>query len=446
MTSPVRIRWSSAWAGVAPTMQTATPNNRIRACWLALMFLMAAVVWLIVNAQEDGNDRLFFGLWRTRVLAIGVSALYLSLLSLSYAFSKRTAYTLVLGVLMTCATIALLELVGAVGAINYARAFGLARSETLGTQAVPHLDVTGQTYQDLALKRGYLTEPIPFHYVTDRRGFRNEHDRADADIYLLGDSILVAGLLPFQKTVAGLLEEEMGVRAMNIALIGLSPQEERDLFIASKLPIRDRLVLHFVFEGNDLLDSASYRKPTEALSSLAQSTFCYNFMIWLQKLSDPRKLADERKVGRIDGKEFLFSWTDRSFRGVEGEFEYVCAALREMHSHVTAAKGAYAIVYVPAKIRVLGPFCTWPPESSVQDYKPHLSPMRKWLADWCQDQGLDMLDLTDPLVASVGPDTIPWFPADTHPNEVGHRVVADAIELWNVAVAWRERFVKNRGP
>jgi hypothetical protein len=319
------------------------------------------------------------------------------------------------------------------------------RGETWQDRVVPNLDIKGRTYQDLTYDSRLPTEPIEFHYVTDRHGFRNATDRNEADIYLVGDSILVAGLLPFEETIAALIDKDLHLRTMNVAIAGLAVQEERDLFKAAKLPLQNHLVLHFVYEGNDLQDSARYRNrvPMKQLSALDRS-FSYNFLSWLIDRTDRRPLAGDFRVGKIRGTNYLFADPNHAFPGSDEEFTHVCQALRDMRDTVTSAGGSFAIVFVPEKIRVLGPSCEFPPTSTMRDYKSHFSPLRSWLTEWCAKEGIAMLDLTDPLAESTRAGAVPWFPADTHPNAIGHRVAATEIENWDAVKSWKSSQSKSQ--
>ena len=405
----------------------------------AFVFVAASLAWLALTVRDDPTRRMFCGLWRTRDVIAAVTLAYLALLLLAAAASRRAAFAVATATLMTCASIGVLELLGFVGVVNYPQVFQRATSDVVGMQAVPHQNLTGQTYQDLAVRYGLPTEPIDYHYVTDRRGYRNPQDLAAAELYLVGDSILVAGLLPIEQTVTSRLAASLGVPTMNVALIGLSPQAERDRFLAAQLPLEHRLVLQFVFEGNDLLDSAGYRRPEQQRPSLLESTLCHGLAVWIQRRTDGRRLAEERQFGQIGTEKYWFYWTERAFRGVEDEFPYICDALVDMRQNVESARGQYAVVYVPAKIRVLGPSCSWPVDSSITDYRMLLSPLREWLTTWCREQGIALLDLSDPLGDSAARGEIPWFPADTHPNAVGHHVMADAISAWDVVRTWHSR-------
>ena len=191
--------------------------------------------------------------------------------------------------MMAGLALAVLDAAGLLGLIDYP-AVVLGVSNELGTEPIPRSDIRGVTYQDMDRDR---SEPIPFRYRTDRRGFRNRTDRDEADIYLLGDSILVAGLIPEEETIASRLEAEAGRSVMNIALIGIGPQRERDLLLHAGLPLEDRRVLHFIFEGNDLGDSKAYRsrqgaKPSgfNRLTAAARRTLTFCLLLRLQRLSD----------------------------------------------------------------------------------------------------------------------------------------------------------------
>src|SRR5262249_34727263 len=128
-----------------------------------------------------------------------------------------------------------------------------------GAPAAPTLDVRGTTFEDTALAWGLPAAPIAFRFQTDRRGYRNALDREGGDVYLLGDSCLVAALLPFEETLCGRLEAALARPVVHLALIGIGVYQEAALRDADDVPLEGRLVLHFVFEGNDQADSAKYR-------------------------------------------------------------------------------------------------------------------------------------------------------------------------------------------
>ena len=169
-------------------------------------------------------------------------------------------------------------------------------------------------------------------YRTNGHGFRNAIDRASADVYLLGDSILVAGFVPEDETLTSRLERRIGRSVMNISLVGLGVQEERDLMRRELLPLENRVVIQCVFEGNDLLDSARYRRnqsgSATAVSPLKR-TLTNSALVALQRLSDRvyRRRRQNARTGWLGDELYSFMWTERSFRGFESELERVSGLL-----------------------------------------------------------------------------------------------------------------------
>jgi hypothetical protein len=220
----------------------------------------------------------------------------------------------------------LLEVVGLLGLVSYPALLRIEPTAPLGAARLPDVDLRGHARQELAALWGLGGESVPFHYRTDRRGLRNEPDRAAADVYCLGDSFLVAGLLPWAATIAARLETALGRPVMNLALVGLGPQEQLDLLRQVDVPLRDRLVLQLVFEGNDLVDSARYRSAARRVP-LGERSFARALTIWLQRLTQPTPSEAWRKMGRFRGEAFFFLWDEFSFRGLEGEIEPVLETL-----------------------------------------------------------------------------------------------------------------------
>jgi len=405
----------------------------IAAC-VGLVALALATLRFSVDTTPSYSsyERRWFGLWHTRdFLLASLSLLAAGTLLLTAVATRRTLLALLAIVMSVVLTLAALEAAGAVGLVNWSRLLE-PRVSQIGTRAVPHVDVSGNTFQDTASIWGIPSDPIPFRYRTDRRGYRNDVDREVADVYLLGDSVLVAALIPFPQTVTARLESAIHKPVMTVALIGLGPQEEHQIFRDAKLDVRGRLVIQFIFEGNDLLDSKRFRDRANKGSAppLLERSLSHQLLTRLQRLTQPVPDVATLRTGMIGGQRYTFRWARESFAGLEGEAAAITEALEQFAREVHDAGGEFAIVFVPSKIRVLGPLCQFPPQSDLNDLPSHLSPLRDYLRSWSARTRIEFLDLTDALQDAARAGHIPWFWGDTHWNAEGHAVAAEAITAW----------------
>lgn len=410
---------------------------------VALLAGAVAVLVLVLGADPGGSDdRQLFGLWRTRFAALA-AVLLLGSVGAFIAGAARGSLPAFLGLLLIGgATLLLMEAAGQVGLISYAETLGNLRylpTNELGAAPQPHVEASGETFQDTALGWGIAHDPLPFSYRTDQRGFRNAVDREEAAVYLLGDSIVVAGLVPFERTVTARLEAALAAPVMNVALVGIGTGEEHDLFRAAGLRLDGRLVLQFLFEGNDLKDAAraAGADATPRSSEWKRRSFVRNAELALQRWTQPVVGLAARRTCEIDGRSYLFRWTWSSFLRVEDQQAPIHAGIAAFAEEVRAAGGRYALVFVPAKLRVLGPVCDrWPETSDLRDAIDR-NPLRDSTRAFCAASGLTCIDLTDPLREAARSGEIPWFWGDTHWNETGHRVAAEALLDSPALAGWR---------
>ena len=388
---------------------------------------MAAAGVLIASNVEGGGPEqgsLFFDQWRTRHIALALAALWAALVLGLGSRSRRAA----LG-----AAVLALEVAGLALGVDWSTLLAGGGKLTLGHEAVPHVEAEGLAQQDIAFACGLDFEKVPYSFRSDQRGFRNELDRDAADVYLLGDSFIVAGLVRSEDLISARLERSLARPVMNVALSGISPQEERDLLLATGLPLEGRTVIHFVFEGNDLEDSARFERgdhEEHAGRSTLDRTLTLALVIHLQRLSQSLVREERCSIGLLDGQPYLFGWIRSSFDGYEEQCGVITEALGRFAQEVTARGGRYGVVLIPAKIRVLGPYCTWPADSTLSGFESHLGPLRDHLSAWAASSGTPYLDLTGLLAESVAAGRVPWFPADTHWNAIGHEIVAAGVESW----------------
>jgi hypothetical protein len=430
---PANDRPVSATAAPPPTRSMG--RWRLGLVALLALGLAALVLWLGADFTPTTNgSRKMFGLWRARWF---LPATGLVGVALGCAFAMRSREAL-FGYLATVssllATFGALDGLGRVGLVSWARLLSPAADPAtgLGKRPVPNLDVRGVTYQDTAVSWGLPAPvPIPFHYRTDRHGMRNQPDRASADVYLLGDSMLVAALVPHEATVSAQLEQRLQRPVMQVALIGYSPQREHALFRQLALDVRGRRVAQFIFEGNDLKDSRRERLGSATAGGADEDTSLSRLVWWqLMRLSEPTVGIAALNSCAIGGRGYTFYWTRDAFEGLDDEIPVVTGALERFAAEIRAQGGEYAVVFVPKKLRVLGELCRFREDSPLRDVRAHLGPLRDRLHAWSATSGIPLLDLTEPLQAAARAGRVPWFESDTHWNEVGQRIAADALARW----------------
>lgn len=402
----------------------------------AILAVVAAGVLLVVTAEpEPSMMRKLFGLWRGRALLLPVALLLAAGGVLAAACSRQA----MLKYLSTCVGAAfallVLEAAGQAGLVSWPDLLSPKASVApIGSTPVPNMKIRGVTRHDLASAWGLPSPSIEYEYVTDRHGFRNRQDREAAHVYVLGDSIVLGALVAADQTVAGALERRLGVPTMQVALIDKSPQEIQRLFKQARLDVRGRLVLQFVFEGNDLPDSRRFRvggAGTEAVTSRWQRSMTQNLIVAAQRWTQPVHGAAQLRTCRIGTDIYAFGWVRDSFDGLAEEMGHITKALSEFASWVRDAGGSYAVVYVPAKIRVLGSMCSFPAHSELAQVADHLNPLREYMRAWSERERIPMLDLTAPLQLAAQAGRIPWMTGDTHWNEVGHDVAAQSVAGWD---------------
>lgn len=415
-------------------------SNRRRQKLLALLGLALlgfAAVGLYVVADPTPTtetSRRLFGLWRARHAALAGCAAALSVGLIAAAVSRPALLSYFSVLLSSTLVFVLLEVAGIAGMVSWPALLSpsVGTLGAIGTRRVPHLDARGHTFQDTAYAWGMPSDPISFHYRTDRHGLRNEPDRAEADVYLLGDSMVVAALVPFEETITSRLERRLERSVMQVALINVSPQREHQLFRETRLDVRGKLVIQFIYEGNDLLDSREYRRRAGDVKAEPWTSRSLASQVWrvLVTATDPTRASNARTTCSISGQRYTFAWTKNSFAGLADEVEIVTTAIQDFGHEVRKGGGYFAVVYVPTKLRVLGSLCDLSDGSEGVDLASNVGPTRDQFLEWSKSSRIEFLDLTEPLQVAANAGRLPWFWGDTHWNALGHDVAANAVAEW----------------
>ena len=77
------------------------------------------------------------------------------------------------------------------------------------------------------------------------------------------------------------------------------------------------------------------------------------------------------------------------------------------------------------KFRVYGEFCSFASTSPCQHWTPWDLPIR--LATFCAEEGIDCVDLSEPMRQAAAASRLLYAPEDSHWNVGGHAFVADQV-------------------
>ena len=299
---------------------------------------------------------------------------------------------------------------------------------------------SGVIVQDLVPILGAEADTVQFTFETDGEGLRNADAEArhSAAILCLGDSILVAGLVPLEQLVTTRLEDAVGMGVYNISGPGWSPQEGLRRLDALALDLADREVVHFIFEGNDLKDSKAWRQWVSASEATRRNGYPASGVVkaLLAQMHRPKKGAGLKRSGLFDDAEagrvrVYFFYDGPSNDAAMGELEHVMAALESAADSVRASGGRYRIVLVPAKLSVMGGLVEFAADSDLADPSRWASRLAEELGAFAARTGIPFLDLTPTLKRVARQEgRLPYYPADTHLNAVGHAAMAEAIAAW----------------
>ncbi len=401
----------------------------------SLVSLLLSIACLFIFAEDSLKTRKFWGLWRVRDLVISSFFVWLSVAFLLLSISRKSLFKFIFLNVSLGFVLILFEVIGLVGIVSYPAILRGKGALPLGTTPMPNVSIEGITYPDLAGAWGIPGEPVKFTYKTNDWGFRNKPNQNQGDIILIGDSILVAGLIAYDQTLTSLVESGLNKSVVNVALISKSIQEQLDYFKETQLDLKGRKVVQFVFEGNDLVDSRRLRtvgKITKFTFSTKEKTLTNNLLLMLQRKTSMDPLARKR-VGSLNGENYYFRHIPSFYITKEQQKEelpHIQASLEELKKMVEEKGGEFGVVFVPCKYTVFGPLVEWPEECAITDREKYKNMLREFTHNWAKESQTPLLDFTDLLIQSVKDGKPSFYKTDTHPNETGHEVMAKAMIEW----------------
>ena len=313
----------------------------------------------------------------------------------------------------------------------------------------PHVRWRGRPRSDMARVWNLpVRAPRPQVFTTDARGFRNRRELTRADVALVGDSFVEGAYVSDDETSAVALESSIQAVVANLGQSGYGTLQELKVIEKVALDLHPRTLVWFFFEGNDLYDDAAYEDAlayyrahgtlasppswTPDLHRFAAASFSVNAFHLFRRLADPIFPNEVASIGWFQAaggeSRSLYFYADAALRwdAYEGaRFEKTKAAFLRGRDEAAGRGIRLLVVFIPTKFRVYGDYCGFPPGSPCLSWHPWRLP--EALADFCRHEGIDLLDLTEPMRGAAAAGRLLYAAEDSHWSAEGHRFVAGLL-------------------
>jgi hypothetical protein len=283
--------------------------------------------------------------------------------------------------------------------------------------------------------------PYQWDVKYDHNGFRNELDLKQADIIVIGDSIVEGLTVSNSQLMTSLLSNLQGKLVANLGQSAYGPQQELVVLKRFGLPLQPRTVVWMFFEGNDLSDVIGYwdalRHPPSFWRSFFARSFTRNVLKEVRGLSaPPAKLTGVKHSAVLhtstgDKLTVYFGYSSNSLSKDDlSALDETVRTLTIAHLLCAAQGARLMVVFVPDKFRVFRRFCQFPEASECRNWGINDLPERLQKAVGSISSEVGFLDLTPNLVNGVKTEGLPYYPDDEHWSPQGHKIAAEAINSY----------------
>jgi hypothetical protein len=329
----------------------------------------------------------------------------------------------------------------------------------------------GRSYPNRA--PGQPSRPVVL--TTDAKGLRNAPREASYDVVVTGDSFTEGSMVSDDETWWRVLGRERGLRVYNVAVSGLSIREYLNNWVAFGLDTGARTLVVTIYEGNDwkplspARTEAARRRPAmraglfdfalggdtplRARAELALVQLLAPIGAdWPAPASEglswmpvPVTAGGVTHHYAFEPKHMMrLDWDPAAF-AVAPEWTSNEVVLRQL-ARLARERGVRLVVaYAPVKPHVVLPLVRdqvsaaqlrafagfrdrddpLPAPDAFRDRLfARLDVQEAQLREWCAEQGVAFVSLTDPLRDALARGIPVYFTYDPHWTEQGHRVVA----------------------
>ena len=275
--------------------------------------------------------------------------------------------------------------------------------------------------------------------TSDANGFRTTETQAD--VVLIGDSFVVARAVPATQLVSAHLARSLDTSVANLGVDGYGPQQELAVLQRHGLPMKPELVIWFFSGVSDLADARRFDEFERAKAagqtltpSFGDRSFLWNAWRAASFGTAPVRENDSMLAARrscyypirkAPENEWIYFGHDANPLVDVDAVHLVTDAIKKARLQSELRGAGFLLAYVPAKYRVFADYCETGKLTDLSGWEPDALPNELWR--WADTAGIEFVDLTPALRASVAQGHSPYLPDDRHWNETAQRIVTRAL-------------------
>ncbi len=452
------------------------PRQKI---WLAVIVIANLLLWIVPSdvLENIARDRhTLLGRYSREHVWAMLGLLLFSAVSFYVDWStgntyKRRWFQVLASLIFACPALLLIDFVArSPGAGHYVR-------DSVAYHRPPHFSAT-LSYEDKPkAARSFPNAPsgypdVPCTLNADENGYRNLAVPDKADIVVLGDSFAEGSSVSDEHVWPLLLARHTGMSVYNLGMSGYAPMHYLASLKEHGLALHPKIVLCGLYEGNDFRSGKSDRKSAKpSLSKRAKAYFKQSPLItsldhWMISALGP--INSDGAVAGIDMLDWLpltippgsngkrYAFAPKQLRDMYESAEQFKVdkhwlnprhQLDQIHRACQEAEATFVLVYCPLKARTTLPLVidSIPTEKvrgflALRSKKP-LPPADEFVqrliqrsddresvvAQWCAQEDIPMISLTQPLREAVGAGVQAYYTYDQHWTPAGHATAARAV-------------------
>lgn len=273
----------------------------------------------------------------------------------------------------------------------------------------------------------------------DRHGFRNNRDLQEADLVVIGDSYIEGYLTSDAKLITTILGELQGTSVANLGHMGYGPQQELVVLRRFGLPLKPKIVVWALFEGNDFSDAEAYDKKVPFTGNVFWQDFWFRsltrnmaaLMFRSPHTCAPTDPINELRAEFTDARnmtETVFFAPTEVKQPSDLTLHKAIAPLAEAAKLCREQGIRFIVAFVPEKYRVY---------HGLGNVSLSTEAVHQWhvtdLPDRLQrllvelEPSIEYIDLTPALKAASRNGIATYLADDTHWTDEGNRVAAETI-------------------